>query len=144
MRGEFQCEYYLGKLVVMLASSLGPSLHAADLCGSTIVNDLKLEQDPVCAVDGITVGADGIKVNLNGHTIPGAGAGIGIRVCGRTDVSVRNGTIRNFVLGIFVSNSNDIEIKETFFTQNREGVFLAGSVGGVVKENGAWSLRTHG
>ena len=37
------------------------------LCGATIVEDLRLDHDLVCAGDGLIVGADDITIDLNGH-----------------------------------------------------------------------------
>ena len=54
--------------IVWVVLGVAP-VSASDLCGSTIVTDLILDQDLTCTGNGLTVGADGIKINLNGHTI---------------------------------------------------------------------------
>src|SRR5689334_23912362 len=38
-------------------------------CGSVITKDVTLRADLQCDKDGLIVGADGITINLNGHTI---------------------------------------------------------------------------
>ena len=107
-----------------------------DLCGATIVEDLKLDQDLTCAGDGLYVGADGIKINLNGHTIAGVGTGAGINVTGRTDVSISNGSIRNFMAGVLTNASTEIVIKQMEFAENGDGIDLqAGSSGNIIKQN---------
>lgn len=40
-----------------------------DLCGATIVANLRLDHDLTCVGAGLIAGADGITINLNGHTI---------------------------------------------------------------------------
>jgi parallel beta-helix repeat protein len=124
------------------------SVLASDLCGSTIVTDVTLDQDLTCTGNGLTVGADGIKINLNGHTITGPGSAIalvrGISLNQRSSVSIQGGTIRNFESGIFVANSSEITIKEILFTENREGVFLNGSSACTVRENTAWRNQIRG
>ncbi|MGH7553303.1 MAG: right-handed parallel beta-helix repeat-containing protein [Longimicrobiales bacterium] len=97
-----------------------------------------------CAGDALFVMADGITINLNGHTIAGDGTGIGITLRGRTDVTIKGGTVRNFLTGIFVNTSTGVVIKDNGFTQNREGVFFAGSSGNVVKANVAWENTSRG
>ncbi len=107
-----------------------------------------LDQDLTCTGNGLTVGADGIKINLNGHTITGPGSSIalvrGISLNQRNSVSIRGGTIRNFESGVFVANSSEITIKEILFAENREGVFLNGSSASTVKENTAWRNQIRG
>ena len=126
-------------LAFLLACSpllYGPDTAATDLCGTTIVADLTLDHDLNCAGTGLIVGADGIKLNLNGHSITGSGAGFGIEVIGRTDVSIAGGRIGNFVAGVRTVNSSDIVITGNEFRANTEGVDLAaGSRGNTVKEN---------
>ena len=97
-----------------------------------------------CSGNALTVGADGIRINLNGHTIRGSGSGRGIDMNGRTNVSVQGGTIRNFESGIFVANSSRVTIKGNVFTQNREGVFLNGSSDCIVEGNTSWQNLIRG
>jgi parallel beta-helix repeat protein len=124
---------------------LAPVLVTANgLCGATILADLKLDNDVSCNGDGLIVGADGIKLNLNGHTIAGSGSGIGVTLRGRRDVVIHGGTITDFVTGIFISNSTGIAVKENRFTRNREAVFLIASSGNVVKANVAWQNQLRG
>jgi hypothetical protein len=41
------------------------------------VADLKLDEDLTCPGDALFVDGDGIKIDLQGHTITGAGVGVG-------------------------------------------------------------------
>ena len=113
-------------------------------CGASVVADVRLEEDLACPGDGLFIDGDGIRVNLNGHTISGAGVGIGITVRSRHDVSISGGTIRGFLTGIMVATSTDVVIKDNGFTQTREGVFLAGSTGVTIKHNTAWNNSLRG
>jgi parallel beta-helix repeat protein len=114
-------------------------------CGASIVESLRLEEDLTCVGDGLIVNADGVKINLNGHTISGNGTGNGITVRNRTDVSIfGGGTIRGFLTGVFVATSRGVEIKDSEFTANREGVFLNGASGNTVKNNVVWQNTLRG
>lgn len=113
-------------------------------CGAVIVADLKLENDLTCSGDALTVGADDVSIDLHGHTIAGLGTGNGITVRSRHGVSIKGGTIRGFVTGIFVAQSSDIIIKSGSFTQNREAVFFNGTSNSVVKANVVWQNRERG
>src|SRR5262245_8548444 len=85
---------------------------AAVHCGQTLTTSVKLKADLVdCPGDGLVIGASGITVDLNGHTIDGVststdcdadprGLPAGIANHGGFDrVTVGNGTIRQFDTG---------------------------------------------
>jgi parallel beta-helix repeat protein len=60
---------------------------------------------------GIVVGADNITLDLNGHTVFGAGTigtgeGAGVYVLRRTGVTVKNGTVRNFDGGVVIEGGS--------------------------------------
>ena len=78
----------IGWLVALVLASLvtgaAQTAQASDLCGVTIVENLTLDHDQTCTGDGLVVGADGITIDLNGHTLAGLGTGVGIEVTGRT------------------------------------------------------------
>ena len=72
-----------GLLVVIASLTLGLAsdayaskpVHAA--CGQTITADTTLNSDLTnCTGPGITIGADDITLDLNGHTITGKGKGV--------------------------------------------------------------------
>ncbi len=113
-------------------------------CGDVIMTDVRLEEDLTCTGDALTIGADGVRINLNGHVVTGNATGNGITVRQRTDVVIHSGTIQNFVTGIFVAQSSDVVIKDNGFTLNREAVFLNGSSGNIVKANRAWANTQRG
>ena len=126
----------LALLLGCLPALFVPTTAANDLCGATIVADLKLDHDLTCSGDGLIAGADGISIDLRGHTITGAGGGVGIVVTGRINVSVVGGTVKNFVAGVLINDSSDIVIKRNAFRENGDGVDCqAGCVGNTIKEN---------
>ncbi|GAB7189327.1 hypothetical protein NUM3379_00330 [Kineococcus sp. NUM-3379] len=79
-------------------------------CGDVLLRSVRLAADLTCpAGRGIVVAADGVDVNLNGHTLTGPGAGeagtpaphVGLDVRGR-GVTVRNGTVAAWGYGVRV------------------------------------------
>ena len=136
---EEQCDFwepfFLKSIVNGSTSASSPS---SDLCGATIVADMRLDYDLECPGNGLIVGADGIKIDLNGHTIAGPGSGVGISVSNRTGVVITGGTVKNFLAGVQLVNSTGISIKKNQFTGNQDAVFLIGSSGNIIKENAAW------
>lgn len=129
-------------LAVTAAAASGT---ASDLCGSTVLDDLELDHDLVCTGTALVVGADGVKINLAGHTITGPGSGAGVLIVGRQDVSVVGGRIENFTAGVQVNNSSGVVVKHMAFAGNGEGVDLqAGARGTTIKENSFTNNRARG
>jgi parallel beta-helix repeat protein len=103
-------------LLIAVAASLGtgasPAAAATVICGQTITVNTTVDNDLTCpSSNGLVVGANGITLDLNGHTIRGFdGQGVmgdnGIVVSGRQGVTVRNGTVTRFEgVGVDLSGS---------------------------------------
>ena len=127
--------------IACLVAGAVPGATANDLCGMTIVADLELDHDLICSGDGLVIGADGIRIKLNEHSVAGSGSGAGFVVTGRTDVSISGGTIRAFAVGVRLNTSTDIVIKDIEFAANGEGIDMqSGSLGNTIKDN---AFRDH-
>ena len=112
-------------LAAALASPLRPAAGWAPQCGATTFADITLDDDLICAATAIVIGADGVTVDLNGHTVRGSGVGEGVLAAGRTDVTVKNGAIANFESGVRILDSSDVTIKDMTLTGNTDGVDCA-------------------
>jgi parallel beta-helix repeat protein len=79
-------------------------------CGQTLTESTTLDNDlENCFADGLIAGADGITIDLNGHTISSrlGSTGGGIVVHGFDRVVVENGTITRFDIGVDVDFGAD-------------------------------------
>jgi len=75
------------------------------ICGQTLTESTIVENDLAnCPGDGLVAGADGITIDLNGHTIDGQTipTGNGIAISGFDGVVVENGTITGFDVGVSI------------------------------------------
>jgi parallel beta-helix repeat protein len=64
---------------------------------------------------------------------------------GRTDISIKGGTVRNFMTGVLIANSSAVVVHDTELADNVDGVDLqAGSVGNTIKANHFQGNRTRG
>jgi parallel beta-helix repeat protein len=73
-------------------------------CGQVITTSVTLGNSlSGCAGDGIVIGAGGITIDLNGHSIDGVGLGVGVRNDGHDDVTVRNGRVTQFDYGLVLN-----------------------------------------
>ena len=145
LRAE-QCDFWEPFFLRSIANGSVPAAHPSnELCGVTITEHLKLDHDLACVGNGLVVGADHLRIDLNGHTITGSGAGAGINVTGRTDVSIFGGTIRNFGAGVLTSTATGIVIKRNEFVENVDGIDLqAGSSGNTIRHNNFRDNRSRG
>jgi parallel beta-helix repeat protein len=78
-------------------------------CGDTITTDARLTRDlNNCPAEGVIIGAAGVTLDLEGYTIDGVGAGIGVsNVGGYDDVTVKDGTVHQFMDGIRLTSADD-------------------------------------
>lgn len=88
----------LGALATSASGRTDSTLKAVS-CGDTLTTSVKLANDLVsCPGTGLAIGANGITVDLNGHTIGGTNApkSEGIANDGHANVKIVNGTITTF------------------------------------------------
>ncbi len=107
---------WMATLFTMLAS-LAVALPAAAArveCGQVITQSMKLENDVgPCLQNGIIIGADNVKLDLNGHRVfgtPEPGDGAGILVSQRQGVQVRGGTVSDFDGGVVIEGGSSNKV----------------------------------
>lgn len=119
-------------LVLTFALLPGDALARHVQCGERITENVRLDSDlRDCEGVGLVVGADGVTVDLGGHTIDGTGRGTGIvngyGGDGRRDVQIRNGTVRGFKVGLR-SGGRATQLRRLTVTKNATGgIVLRGS-----------------
>ena len=93
--------------IVLAALAFGPAEALAEhvRCGDRVTADVRLDEDLLnCPGNGLTVAANGVTIDLGGHILDGAGRGVGVLNGhwgeGRRDVTIRNGTVRGFKVGV--------------------------------------------
>lgn len=93
-----------GLVSTILVTAAGVARAANELCGQTITESLTLTADQACTGDGLVVVGDGITIDLGGFTLSGDGDpgndGVDVTGAGSGSVVIKNGTIRNFDIGI--------------------------------------------
>jgi parallel beta-helix repeat protein len=135
----------LGVAVVLPFTALvgsAPAYAVVPPCDSPINVDTVLTADLTCPGDGLIITASGITLDLGGHTITGPGPDVrpsptqiyaGVRVLsGRSNVTVKNGTIQRFTVGITTQqNANANELTGLRLFNNGQGVLTQISQGNV-------------
>ncbi len=99
-------------------------------CGSVVTTDVRLTADLECPGPGLLIGADGVRIDLGGHTLSGPGDGVGIDGNGGFDrFTVRNGTISGFLHGIDLVETDHGRIVQVVVTGNGRGINISRSIG---------------
>src|SRR3954452_9354166 len=110
-------------------------------CGQTITRDTRLTADLVnCPATGITIDANHVTLDLNGHTIDGAGRDTGVVIAaGRRGVRVSGGTIREFLDGLHVFEGGaHTLLRDLTATQNADfGILVEDPKDTVIADNRA-------
>jgi len=126
-------------------------------CGDTITTDTSLHKDLVdCPNNGIIIGADGVTLDLNGHTIDGDGApaagcnprkqfcDVGVLNEGHDGVTVRHGRVREFEVGVLVLRARQNRILGVSSARNGGiGIVLFDVVRSLVRNSSASGSIAH-
>jgi hypothetical protein len=126
-------------------------------CGETVTTDLRLTGNLVCGgggigprlgPNGINVGAGGIELNLAGHgitgeTFVGGDGSIGIDVGGFDDVTVRNGGVGLYGIGVHVADAAHTTITGLDSQGSPDGLQVEGATDLLVR-HGRITGRTTG
>jgi parallel beta-helix repeat protein len=115
----------------IVALSAAPAAADGVDCGSVLTKSVKLTKDLTgCGEKGLVIAADGVTIDLNGHTLAGTGTGDGVVDDGNhSRVTVKNGRIENFDGAVLLPGgavARDVVVGNVTST---DGVFAAGTSG---------------
>ena len=133
---------------LVLAGGAGATRSNPVACGDTITASVKLDNDLTdCPSNGIVIGADGITLDLNGHTIdgddalqdcePGADCDLGVLNLGHRAVTITGGAIGEFGIGLVVAaGADDNRLRDLAVTANEfVGISMDDSKGGEISRS---------
>jgi len=113
------------------------------VCGDTVVADYTLTSDMNCTGHGLIIGADGITIDGDNHTITGDGGSsdYGIDNSGGYDnVTIQNfANITNFNRGIYLKNSTGSTVQNNIINSSACGIYLDSSSSNTLTGNTASS-----
>jgi parallel beta-helix repeat protein len=124
-------------LAVGVVAGAGPALAAKLSCGDIVSTDTVLENDILgCNGPGLGIAADGVTLDLNGHTIAGSGLGFGVFPIGRLrDITVQNGTVSGFRNGVSLDFLNRPTVRSMTLVGGHDGIVVLESVDAVIEHN---------
>jgi parallel beta-helix repeat protein len=95
-------------------------------------------QDLSGAGTGIRITASNVDLHLGNHTLTGDGSAAGIDVLGGANVSIQQGTIQNFSVGIHLVATLDSKLRSLTVRQNgSQGIWGERAIGATVTNNTA-------
>lgn len=105
-------------------------------CGEVVTTDVILTESLRNCPTGLVAGADNITIDLNGHAIKGIGtdAGAGVEAVGRSGVVVKNGTIRDFAVGVQFELTSSSTAEALTIRETRSAIVVSG-IGGEANSN---------
>lgn len=115
-------------------------------CAMRVTASFTVANDLSCQGDGLVIAADNITVDLGGHTLNGPGMGpqtwplpqldsVGVRVSGRSGVTIRNGKTAAFSTGIYFVDTTASTIDNVSTQHNRFGFYIHNSTHNTVKSS---------
>jgi hypothetical protein len=129
-------------LALLALTLLVPSAQANHVqCGDVITQSTKLDSDLInCPANGVVIGADGITLDLNGHTIDGTGfhpgSSNGVDDSGGFDgPTIEGGTIRDFRYGVFLDQVDGADIRRVEAKEDLVCVRLRFSTGNTIEQS---------
>lgn len=89
----------------LLSWTIAPPLPPITVsCGQVLVASGRVVNDlSECPADGLVIGASDITLDLDGRTIDGVGQGAGIRNDGFDSVTIQNGVVQQFGIGVLLN-----------------------------------------
>jgi parallel beta-helix repeat protein len=121
------------------AQATAEPVSASVSCGEVIKQSVKLTSNLDCKTDGIIIGADGITVDLNGHTVAGPGVStskVGFMLSDQDNVNIVGpGIVENFQAGALNTGGQDDKISAVTFTKNQIGSFNTGAARTTIEDN---------
>jgi len=126
-----------GRVVVL------PQATTTVKCGDTITVSITVGNDLAnCPSNGLNVGANGIIINLNGHTLTGQIGGYGVYNPTFSTVTIENGSVKGWSFGVYdVGPTN--KVTGVRASQNDSGMFVVGT-GSTVSADVSFSNTQYG
>ncbi len=97
-------------------------------CGDAITDDVTLYEGLTdCSEDALTVETNDIIIDCQDFTIDGINLNSGIKITGKTGITVKNCNFQEFENGILLEKSTDNKIHDNTFEKNAYGAYLMDS-----------------
>ena len=108
-------------------------------CGDVLISNTTLTADLHCTTGwyALEIGADGVTLDLNGHTLSGTADLAGVVVSGRNNVQIKGngGVIKGFWAGINTADTAALNVSKVVFYDLGVGVVLSSGSDALIADN---------
>lgn len=128
-------------IIILLSTStiIGVAVVApAAQAATPTTGTLTITSDTVLTADhygNITIGAEGVTLDGNGHSVIGNGTGSGVYWNNKDGITIKNLNIKNFYTGIYLEYSDGDVFVDNVVTNNRDGMWSHHLSGSIVEGN---------
>jgi parallel beta-helix repeat protein len=132
-------------IIFVLTVSHSPILLALS-CGDAVTSDTTLTEDLHCTSGyvALEVFASNVTIDLNGFTLSGTADVAGIRSSGYDSLTIKNGSIRGFWVGVNTGRTNDLEVSSITFYEVGHGVIISQGNNADIHDNDFIRTRNQG
>jgi hypothetical protein len=109
-------------LVAVAPEANGKGVTLITACAQFVTTNAVLTQDLTCTGNGIFVNASQVTIDLNGHTLTSdGGPDFGVEVFPSSKVTIKNGVIREFSIGLSLTTAPTISRSSTSLFRQQGG-----------------------
>jgi parallel beta-helix repeat protein len=115
-------------------------------CGDAITSDITLTENLHCTSGyrALEVFANNVTIDLNGYTISGSSSLGGIYIVGYKNVTVKNGSIKDFWVGVNTTNTIGLTVNNMTFYEVGAGVIISQGNNANIYDNDFIRTSSHG
>jgi hypothetical protein len=120
----------LSGILLVAAAPEGQAMSGTPItaCGQLVTTNAFLTANLLCSGSGVVVGASGITIDLKGFTLRGSGPYYGIDDPGYDRVTVENGVLRNFDVGVYAhGGADEVRVSDLLASGNFSGIYISGN-----------------
>ena len=110
-------------------------------CGDTITTSVTLTEDILSCEDGLTIGANNVTLDCNGHTLAGTGSGIGVSINGHQDVAVKNCVITDYEKVVDINSAANFKLLDSKIAASVAGLHVQGTNTGAVIAGNEFAIQ---
>ena len=135
-------------LLAILSAGFHSNSAAALACGDLIATDVTFTSDLYCDSGwyALWVVADNVTIDLNGYTLAGKPTrrSRGIVVEGRSNVTIANGVLSGFAIGVYTSDSQNLIVADSTFIEHVIGVAVLSGRNADISRNKFIKMSNYG
>ncbi|MFQ3244401.1 MAG: parallel beta-helix repeat protein [Arenicella sp.] len=131
---------------ILLLSTLYTTNSYALACGDAVTSDITLTENLNCTSGyrALEVFANNVTIDLNGYTISGSSSLAGIYIVGYKNVTVKNGSIKDFWVAINSTNTTGLTVNNMTFYEVGAGVIISQGNNAHIHSNDFIRTSSHG